>query len=37
MKKIANLINETVENYDTDKEKIRDEVNKICKEFPLYE
>lgn len=37
MKKIANLINETVNNYETNKEKIREEVNKICKEFPLYE
>ena len=37
MKKIANLINETVNNYETNKEKIKEEVNKICKEFPLYE
>lgn len=37
MKKIANLINETVNNYETNMEKIREEVNKICKEFPLYE
>ena len=37
MKKIANLINETVENYETNKEIIREEVQKICKEFPLYE
>lgn len=37
MKKIANLINETVNNYETNKEKIREEVQKICKEFPLYE
>ena len=36
MKKIANLINETVNNYETNKEKIREEVSKICKEFPLY-
>ena len=37
MKKIANLINETVNNYETKKEEIRKEVQKICKEFPLYE
>ena len=37
MKKIANLINETVNNYETKKEEIREEVQKICKEFPLYE
>ena len=36
MKKIANLINETVNNYETKKEKIREAVQKICKEFPLY-
>lgn len=36
MKKIANLINETVENYETNKEKIKEEVKKICKEYPLY-
>ena len=37
MKKIANLINETVNNYETNKEKIREEVQNICREFPLYE
>lgn len=37
MKKIANLINETVNNYETKKDEIREEVQKICKEFPLYE
>ena len=37
MKKIANLINETVNNYETNKDEIREEVQKICKEFPLYE
>ena len=36
MKKIANLINETVNNNETKKEKIREAVQKICKEFPLY-
>lgn len=36
MKKIANLINETVENYETNKEKIKEEVNNICREYPLY-
>ncbi len=37
MKKIANLINETVNNYETKKDEIRREVQKICKEFPMYE
>ena len=37
MEKIANLINETVENYDTKKEWIKKEVSLICKKFPLYE
>ena len=37
MKKIANLINETVNNYETKKDEIRVEVQKICKQFPLYE
>ena len=37
MKKIAKLINETVNNYETKKDEIREEVQKICKEFPLYE
>lgn len=37
MKKIAKLINMTVEEFDTKKEQIKDEVNKICKQFPLYE
>lgn len=36
MKKIANLINETVENYETNKEKIKEEVKEICKKYPLY-
>ena len=36
MKKIANLINETVENYEINKEKIKEEVNNICREYPLY-
>ena len=37
MKKIANLINMTVDEYDSKKEEIKEKVNKICKEFPLYE
>ena len=37
MEKIANLIYETVENYDTKKEWIKQEINNICKKFPLYE
>jgi len=37
MEKIANLINETVENFDTKKEWIKQEVENICKSFPLYE
>lgn len=37
MEKIANLINETVENFDTKKEWIKQEVENICKMFPLYE
>lgn len=36
MKKIANLINETVKNYETNKEKIKEEVNNICRKYPLY-
>ena len=37
MRKIAKLINMTVEEYDTKKEEIKEEVNAICKAFPLYE
>jgi len=37
MKKIAKLINMTVEEYDTNKEQIKKEVEAICKQFPLYE
>ena len=37
MKKIANLINETVNNFETNKEKIKQEVNDICIKYPLYE
>lgn len=37
MKKIANLINETVSNYEENKEKIKEEVSNICKQYPLYE
>ena len=36
MIKIANLINMTVENYEKKQEEIREEVNKICKKYPLY-
>ena len=37
MKKIAKLINMVVENYEDKKEEIRNEVAKICAEYPLYE
>ena len=37
MKKIAELINMTVENYEDKKEQIREEVQKICAKYPLYE
>ena len=37
MIKIANLINMTVENYDEKQDEIREEVNKICEKYPLYE
>ncbi len=37
MKKIANLINMTVEDYENKKEEIHNEVAKICKKYPLYE
>jgi len=37
MEKIANLINETLENYESKKEYIKEEVKKICMEYPLYE
>ena len=36
MKKIAKLINMTVEEYDTKKEEIKKEVQEICKQNPLY-
>ena len=36
MKKIANLINMSVENYEDKKEEIRAEVAAICGKFPLY-
>ena len=36
MKKIANLINMTVEDYENKKEEIHNEVAKICKKYPLY-
>ena len=35
MKKIAALINETIENKDGDLEDVKDKVAKICKKFPL--
>ena len=37
MIKIANLINMTVENYEDQKEEIREEVKAICDKFKLYE
>ena len=37
MKKIAKLINMTVEEFDTKKEEIAKEVSEICKQFPIYE
>ncbi len=37
MVKIANLINETVENYKDNKEEIRSKVAEICSKYPLYE
>ena len=37
MKKIAKLINMTVENYQYKKEEIKKEVEEICAKFPLYE
>jgi glycine hydroxymethyltransferase len=35
MKKIAALINETIENKDGDLDDVKDKVAKICKKFPL--
>ena len=37
MKKIAQLINMTVNDYETKKEEIRKEVHNICTKYPLYE
>ena len=37
MIKIANLINMTVENYEDQKEEIREDVKAICDKFKLYE
>ena len=37
MKKIAQLINMTVEDYENKKDEIREEVAAICAKFPLYE
>ena len=36
MKTIAKLINDTVQNYETKKEEIKEEVKKMCDAFPLY-
>lgn len=36
MKKIAQLINMTVEDYENKKDEIREEVAAICAKFPLY-
>ena len=36
MIRIAELIDETVKNYDNKKDYIRKEVEKICKKYPLY-
>ena len=36
MKKIAELINMTVENYNEKQEEIKEEVEKLCNRFPLY-
>ncbi|HEY5575408.1 MAG TPA: serine hydroxymethyltransferase [Clostridiaceae bacterium] len=35
MKKIAALINETIENRDGDLDDVKDKVSKLCKKFPL--
>lgn len=35
MKKIAALINETIENRDGDLDDVKDKVAKLCKKFPL--
>ncbi|MBP1743857.1 MAG: glyA [Firmicutes bacterium] len=35
MRKIAALINETIENRDGDLEDVKDKVAKLCKKFPL--
>ena len=37
MKKIAYLINMTVEDYESNKDEIRKKVLDICKDFPLYQ
>ena len=37
MRKIAQLINMTVNDYETKKEEIRKEVHNICTKYPLYE
>lgn len=36
MKKIAKLINETIEDYDKKKDTIKEEVENICRKYPLY-
>jgi len=35
MKKIADLINETIENRDGDLDDVKDKVAKLCKKYPL--
>ena len=37
MKKVAKLIDMTVEHYEDKKEEIREEVANICNKYPLYE
>ena len=37
MKTIAKLIKMTVTDFDTKADEIREEVNKICAKYPLYE
>lgn len=37
MKKIAQLINMTVESYEDKKDEIKGEVAKICAKYPLYQ
>jgi len=37
MKKIAELISMTIDNFDQNKNKVIDEVRELCARFPLYE